>query len=38
MSANQGCQMVYFETKNTKLSKFWRALDWDNEIFFGHLE
>jgi hypothetical protein len=25
---NQGCQMVYFQTKNTNLGKFWRALWW----------
>jgi hypothetical protein len=24
----QGCQVVYFQTKNPNLSKFWRALDW----------
>jgi hypothetical protein len=24
---DQGCQMVYFETKNPTLGKFWRALD-----------
>jgi hypothetical protein len=24
----QGCQMVYFQTKNPTLGKFWRALDW----------
>jgi hypothetical protein len=23
----QGCQMVYFQTKNSKLGKFWRALE-----------
>jgi hypothetical protein len=22
----QGCQMVYFQTKNTNLGKFWKAL------------
>jgi hypothetical protein len=25
----QGCQMVCFQTKNTNLGKFWRALDWN---------
>jgi hypothetical protein len=24
----QGCQMVYFQTKNPNFCKFWRALDW----------
>jgi hypothetical protein len=24
----QGCQMVYFQTKNANLGKFWRALQW----------
>jgi hypothetical protein len=23
----QGCQTVYFQTKNLNLGKFWRALD-----------
>jgi hypothetical protein len=23
----QGCQMVYFQTKNPDLGKFWRALE-----------
>jgi hypothetical protein len=23
----QGCQMVYFQTKNPTLGKFWRALE-----------
>jgi hypothetical protein len=25
----QGCQMVYFRTKNSNLGKFWRALKWN---------
>jgi hypothetical protein len=25
---NQGCQTVYFLTKNPKLGIFWRALEW----------
>jgi hypothetical protein len=40
----QGCQMVYFQTKNPNLSAFWRALDWKMliflrlvGIFYGHL-
>jgi hypothetical protein len=24
----QGCQMVYFQTKNPNLGKFWRACEW----------
>jgi hypothetical protein len=24
---SQGCQMVYFQTKNPDLGKFWRALE-----------
>jgi hypothetical protein len=34
----QGCQMVYFQTKNPNLGKFWRALDWKLLLFYGHLE
>jgi hypothetical protein len=30
----QGCQMVYFQTKNPILSKFRRALDWKMLIHF----
>jgi hypothetical protein len=30
----QGCQMVYFQTKNAKLDKFWRAFDWKILIYF----
>jgi hypothetical protein len=30
----QGCQMVYFQTKNHNLGKFWRALDWKMLINF----
>jgi hypothetical protein len=26
--SNQGCQMVYFQTKNPHLGKFWRAFKW----------
>jgi hypothetical protein len=29
--------MVYFQTKNTNLGKFWRALDLEN-VFYCHLE
>jgi hypothetical protein len=27
-AAGQGCQMVYFQTKNPSLGKFWRVLQW----------
>jgi hypothetical protein len=30
----QGCQMVYFQTKNPNLGKFLRALDWKMFIYF----
>jgi hypothetical protein len=37
--AEQGCQMVCFQTKNPNLGKFWRVLDWKKlGIFYGHLE
>jgi hypothetical protein len=29
----QGCQMVYFQTKNTNLGKFWRALEWKRLVY-----
>jgi hypothetical protein len=31
---NQCCQMVYFQTKNTYLGNFFRALDWKMLIYF----
>jgi hypothetical protein len=30
----QGCQMVYFQTKNPNLGKFWRALEWKMLVYF----
>jgi hypothetical protein len=30
----QGCQMVYFETKNPNLVKIWRALKWTILLYF----
>jgi hypothetical protein len=33
-STNQGCQMVYFQTKNPSLGKFLRAIDWKMLIYF----
>jgi hypothetical protein len=29
----QGCQMVYFQTKNPTLGKIWRALEWNVSYF-----
>jgi hypothetical protein len=31
---NQGCQMVYFQTKNPNLGKYWSDLDWKMLIYF----
>jgi hypothetical protein len=28
MICSQGCQMVFFKTKNPNLGKFWRAWEW----------
>jgi hypothetical protein len=40
----QGCQMVYFQTKNPKLGNFLRVLKWKMwyilcplGLFYGHL-
>jgi hypothetical protein len=34
----QGCQMVYFRTKNHNLGKFWRGLAMEDcGIVYGHL-
>jgi hypothetical protein len=30
----QGCQMVYFKTKNLNLGIFWRALEWKMLVYF----
>jgi hypothetical protein len=36
---DQGCQMVYFKTKSSNLSIFWRALEWLMfVIVYGRLE
>jgi hypothetical protein len=32
--ADQGCQMVSFQTKNPNLGKLWRALHWRMLIYF----
>jgi hypothetical protein len=33
-AGDQGCQMAYFQTKNTNLGKFLKALDWKMLIYF----
>jgi hypothetical protein len=30
---DQGCQMVYFQTKNPNLGKFWMALKWKRLLY-----
>jgi hypothetical protein len=30
----QGCQMVYFQTKNPNLGKFWRVFQWNVLVYF----
>jgi hypothetical protein len=30
----QCCQMVYFQTKNPNLGKFWKVLQWKMMVFF----
>jgi hypothetical protein len=30
----QGCQMALFQTKNPKLGKFWRFLQWKMLVYF----
>jgi hypothetical protein len=32
-AAQQGCQMVYFQTKNSNLGKYWRALEWKRLVY-----
>jgi hypothetical protein len=34
LSSFQGCQMVYFQTKNPNWGKFWRALEWKMFVYF----
>jgi hypothetical protein len=34
LGPEQGFQMVYFQTKNPNLGKFWKALDWKMLIYF----
>jgi hypothetical protein len=35
--SDQGCQMVYFQTKNTNLGKFWRVLKLKMLVYFIHI-
>jgi hypothetical protein len=32
--AHQGCQMVYFQTKNPNWGKLWRVLQWKLLVYF----
>jgi hypothetical protein len=38
MGYSQGCQMVYFQTKNPSLGIFWRALVRKIFVFYDHLQ
>jgi hypothetical protein len=31
---DQGCQMVYFQTENRNLGKFWRVFQWKMLVYF----
>jgi hypothetical protein len=31
---NQGCQMLYFQTENPTLGKFWKAMKWKIFVYF----
>jgi hypothetical protein len=31
---DQGCQMVFFQTKNPNLGKFCRALEWKSLVYY----
>jgi hypothetical protein len=33
-NAGLPCQMVYFQTKNRNLDKYWRALQWKMLVYF----
>jgi hypothetical protein len=35
MHRMQGCQMVYFQTENTNLGKFWGALEWKRFVYYS---
>jgi hypothetical protein len=34
---SQGCQMAYFQTKNTDWGKFWRVLQWKMSVYYVHV-
>jgi hypothetical protein len=34
LTSHQGCQMVYFQTKNPNLGKFWSVLQWKMLVDF----
>jgi hypothetical protein len=34
MYVGQSCQMVYFQTKDPNLGKFWRAFHWKVLVYF----
>jgi hypothetical protein len=34
-SLEQGCQMVYFQNKNTNLGLYWRAFEWKMLVYFN---
>jgi hypothetical protein len=34
LSAKQGCQMFYFQTKNTNFGTFWRVFQWKMMVYF----
>jgi hypothetical protein len=36
-AGDHGCQMAYFQTKNTNLGKFLKALDWKMLIYFMYI-
>jgi hypothetical protein len=38
-AVEQGCQMVSFQTKNSKFGQILEGLRWENvDIFYGYLE
>jgi hypothetical protein len=36
-AADQGCQMVYFQTKNPILGNFWRVLQLKMLVYYIHI-
>jgi hypothetical protein len=37
MYVGQGCQLAYFQTKNTNLGRFWRVLLWKLLVYIMSL-